>query len=107
MATMIIPADVPAYVPVGGNVLMLRGEFSRQVPVTCVDCGHSERFKLIADEILTDDQCDELLSTHLREHGWHVDDDDQCPGCNRRGYDRSRDRTKAGSGPNDGTEVGR
>lgn len=82
MATLIIPADQPTYVAIGNNELMLLGEYSRSVPVTCEDCGHCERFKLVADELMNELECDELLNTYLREHGWRVDDDDICPACN-------------------------
>lgn len=81
MATIIIPADDPAYVPVGGNKLMLLGEYGRTVTVECAACQCGWRLKLITDEVLTDEQCDELLNTHLRNAGWGVGDDDTCPTC--------------------------
>jgi hypothetical protein len=81
MATQIVPADQRTYVPVGGNELMLLAEFSRTVTVDCARCGHADGFKLIADDMLTGDHCDELLNTHLQQLGWRVGDDDTCPAC--------------------------
>lgn len=89
MATMIVPADRPSYVPVGGNELMLLGEFSRTVTIECACGPHSESFKLIADDVLTDDECDRMLDEHLREHGWLVDDSGEwCPECYANGHHR-------------------
>lgn len=82
MATMIIPAHSPVYVPVGGNELMLLGEFGRDVTVECVVCQCGWQLKLIADEVLADQQCDDILNAHLREQGWGIDaSGDTCPVC--------------------------
>jgi len=78
---MIVVDHQPAYVPIGGNRLMLLGEFSRTVTVECAACEWSWPLKLIADDVLTDDQCDELLNSYLRDHGWGVGVDDTCPTC--------------------------
>jgi hypothetical protein len=81
MSTMIIPADAPAYVPVGGNELMLLGEFSRTVTLQCDRCGVDYGFKLVADELLSEQRCDEVLDAHLRDGGWSLGDVEICPTC--------------------------
>lgn len=82
MSTMILPIDQPAYAPVGGNELMLLGEFSRTVTIGCRSCPHSEGFKLVADDVLDTAECDRLLNEHLRGLGWLVDDGgESCPEC--------------------------
>lgn len=78
---MIIPADDPAYVPVGSNELMLLGEFSRTITIECCRCQCGIRLKLIADELLADEQCDEVLNAHLHDRGWRTGGDDTCPEC--------------------------
>jgi hypothetical protein len=91
MAAMIVQADDPTYVPVGGNVLMLLGEFSRTVTIECRSCKRSQALKLITDEILEIGECDELLDAWLMERGWRPvhdhthphepDDYEFCPDC--------------------------
>ena len=80
----IIPGDTPAYYA-NSNGLVLLGEFSRPITIDCEYCGYETSFKLIADEILTDSACDELLSEHLRSLGWDPDPHgDICPACTGR-----------------------
>lgn len=50
-------------------------------PVQCAYCGSIKKFKLIADELLSDEECDRVLNTHLRNAGWSVKDVDICPCC--------------------------
>lgn len=87
MTPFVMPADWPSYLPTGhGNELMLLGEFSRTVPVTCIQCGITKRFKLVADELHSDEESDQILNRYLRRMGWVVGDNDICPRCaSRRG----------------------
>jgi hypothetical protein len=61
--------------------LIIEREFGRTVPVTCEGCGQFLWLKLVADEVLTDERCDELLDDYLTEHGWTTEFGDLCPNC--------------------------
>ena len=64
-------------------------ELARTVPATCDHCGRVERFRLFSDNVLTYEQCDDLLTAYLRGLGWHVVEPDRpsaphidvCPSC--------------------------
>lgn len=79
----IIPGDQPAYVPTGkGNELMLLAEFSRTVTVICDRCRRPYPYKLLADEVIAEQKCTDILESHLRDIGWYIGAEDHCPACN-------------------------
>jgi hypothetical protein len=77
----VIPGELPAYEAVGNNTLMLLSEFSRPITVTCGQCPTEVSLKLLADELLSEEQCDEVLSGYLADIGWRPGPPDYCPTC--------------------------
>lgn len=64
------------------GVVVIAGEFSRAVTARCETCPSAVPLRLIADEPVDDDECDELLTAYLEELGWHcLDAGDICPLC--------------------------
>ena len=61
--------------------LGIEAEFGRTCPVECEQWGASTVFKLVSDEIVADERCDELLNDYLQRHGWRTDGGDVCPTC--------------------------
>jgi len=82
--------SAPVIVPDGQHVvadsrgLVIRGEYSRPITVTCQRCGTTLALRLCADELLPDAECDNVLEDYLRGLGWapaRSEDDDLCPRC--------------------------
>lgn len=65
--------------------IVITGEFSRPVEATCSECSHAEPLRLVADDILDDNECDEVLTAYLEGAGWYCgpDGDDVCPTCTK------------------------
>jgi hypothetical protein len=80
----IIPGEIPGYEAVGDNTIMLLSEFSRPITVTCENCDNCLALKLLADEIIPVQQCDEVLDEYLKDIGWCPGPPDRCPSCKDR-----------------------
>ena len=61
--------------------VVLAAEYSRPATVNCEGCGRCERLRLIADEPVSFDECNAILTEHLESAGWNCEDGDVCPGC--------------------------
>lgn len=64
--------------------IVLVGEFSRAVTISCGDCGGSDLpLRLCSDEMITTEACDKAMDDYLASLGWTPDaeDWDVCPQC--------------------------
>lgn len=79
-----IVSEGPGYVPDGRGGIVLLGEWGREITISCGYCCIVKQFRLCADSVLTDAECDTHLDDHLRSLGWSVGVpslDDVCPDC--------------------------
>lgn len=67
------------YTATGG---VMAGEFSRPVVTRCDRCSIELHLRLVANEPITDQECDQLLTEHLKSVGWSCSRaSDVCPNC--------------------------
>ena len=84
MSTRMQPAIVPdgdhfRYTPRG---VVMAGEYSRAAVPSCDGCTAELAVRLVADEPIRDQECDELLTAYLEGAGWACSAaGDLCPNC--------------------------
>ena len=79
-----VPADEPSYYRTASGIT-LKAEFARTITITCQACKVTQLpLKLLADTVLTQEECDRHLTAHLDGLGWTRLRDggaDICPEC--------------------------
>lgn len=64
------------------NGVVMAGEFSRPVVARCERCPVELPLRLVADQPIGNEKCDEVLTAHLKAAGWSCSDiGDVCPNC--------------------------
>lgn len=78
----------PRIVPEGAhfqytaNGGVMAGEFSRPVVTRCDGCPAELSLRIVANEPISDEECDRLLTEHLQGAGWSCSHgSDVCPNC--------------------------
>lgn len=63
--------------------------YERSVMVTCSCCPHTVEATIRTAHVVSDAECDRILTRDLRGEGWHVDDSGEtCPECAEQGHHR-------------------
>lgn len=77
----------PRVVPDGHHLrytsdgFVMLGKMSRLVTARCAECSHDVPLRLCADEPISQEECDDVLTSYLESEGWDCHDDDVCPTC--------------------------